>query len=214
MKRATRLQVSMVTRVKQYVEHRRSLGFKLESAAFVLFDFARFADRVGHRGSLTTKLMLQWATCNSKHSLRSQSSRLCTVRGFAKYLAALDGRSQVPELRLLSANFRRAQPHIYTESQLRQLLHAAARLRPTYPLRAHTYATLFGLLAWISTRPNPHKISAGHSGILLGISWAFASNHRRGMDALIARSGQPYLTLIRRIARRFSSGGTDRTPHR
>jgi integrase len=62
-------------------------------------------------------------------------------------LAAQDGRSEVPDRRLLGRNYFRLQPHIYTDGQLRQLVLAAAKLKPTYPLRPRTYSTLFGLLA-------------------------------------------------------------------
>jgi integrase len=44
-------------------------------------------------------------------------------------------------------NHYRLQPHIYSQRQLRELVRAAARLRPTYRLRPLTYSTLFGLLA-------------------------------------------------------------------
>jgi integrase len=39
------------------------------------------------------------------------------------------------------------QPHIYSDCQVRELIFAAAELKPTYRLRPLTYSTLFGLLA-------------------------------------------------------------------
>ena len=145
--KAPRRHLTVVARAEQYLGHRRSLGFKLESAGGVLLDFARFGDSVGHTGPLTTDLMLRWATQSEGHSARYRSARLSIVRGFARYLAARDGKSQVPPMRLLGRCFRRQQPHIYTEAQLCQLVAESSHLRPTYPLRPYTYATLFGLLA-------------------------------------------------------------------
>jgi integrase len=139
--------IPMTSRVREYLRYRRSLGAQLRSAGTRLLEFARFADRLGHCGPLTTDLMLQWATRSAQHSRRYQVERLSTVRGFARYLAARDGKSEVPDLRLLGTRHRWRQPHIYTEKQLRELIAAAASLTPTYPLRPHTYATLFGLLA-------------------------------------------------------------------
>jgi site-specific recombinase XerD len=133
--------------VKKYLEHRRSLGFGLLTDEAVLRDFIRFADVVGHHGPLTTEFMLRWATRNSEHSPRYQAQRLSIVRSFARHLAARDGKSEVPEQRLLGDRFRRSQPHIYTEKQLRQLIECAATLPSADPLRQVGYATLFGLLA-------------------------------------------------------------------
>ena len=79
-----------------YLAHRRSLGFALKISGGVLLNFARFADRRNHRGPLTTELILQWAGGQKAHSRRYQAGRLSIVRGFARYMAARDGRSQVP----------------------------------------------------------------------------------------------------------------------
>jgi integrase len=139
--------ITLIVQAKAYLSHRRSLGFELRSAGLVLLGFARFADRTGHRGPLTNTLTLRWATQSEKHSPRYRRERLSIVRGFARYLAAQDGLSQVPDMRLLAAGPRRRQPHIYTERQLRDLIAAAAKLPVAYPLRPDCYATLFGLLA-------------------------------------------------------------------
>ena len=49
---------TMVSRVKDYLAHRRALGFALETTGELLMQFARFADKSGHRGPLTTDLAL------------------------------------------------------------------------------------------------------------------------------------------------------------
>jgi len=137
----------MVARAREYLAYRRGLGFQLDSSGHVLLDFARYADRIGHRRPLTSELILRWATQSDRHTKRYQAARLSVVRGFARFLAAEDGESHVPDMRLLGGCFHRQQPHVYTEEQLRQLLKAAAGLRPVYPLRPHVYEALFGLLA-------------------------------------------------------------------
>ena len=138
---------TMVTRVKDYLEYRRALGFALDISGELLMQFARFADHSGHRGPLTTDLALRWASLPETASPRYQAGRLSIVRTFARYLAAQDGRSEVPDRRLLGKNYYRLQPHIYSDRQLRELILAAAKLRPTYRLRPLSYSTLFGLLA-------------------------------------------------------------------
>lgn len=134
-------------RVKEYLEHRRSLGFGLKSNEGVLRSFVGFAKDSRHRGPLTAEFMLRWATSCVEHSSRYQAERLSIVRGFARYLGARDGKSEVPDQRLLGGRFRRGQPHIYSDEQLCQLLKAAVAFPSADPLRRIGYATLFGLLA-------------------------------------------------------------------
>lgn len=138
---------TMMDRAKEYLAHRRALGFGLESSGKLLLQFARFADRSEHRGPLTADLALRWASLPQTASPRYRAERLSIVRVFARHLAAEDGRSQVPGRRLLGKNHDRLQPHIYSDRQLRELVLAAAKLSPVYRLRPHTYSTLFGLLA-------------------------------------------------------------------
>jgi integrase len=147
MKAAHRAHITMAARAQEYLLYRRRLGFQLDSAGYVLLDFARFADRMRQQPPLTNELILHWATRSDRHTKRYQAERLSIVRGFARFLAAQDGKSQIPDARLLAGRFEREQPHIYTPEQLHQLLKAASRLRPVYPLRPYVYETLFGLLA-------------------------------------------------------------------
>jgi integrase/recombinase XerD len=42
--------ITLLASAREYLAHRRSLGFELRSAGVVLLDFARFAGRAGHRG--------------------------------------------------------------------------------------------------------------------------------------------------------------------
>jgi integrase len=139
--------VTMVERAREYLTYRRSLGFKLESAECVLLDFAVFADTVQPGQCLTRDVVLRWATRDQRHSSKYRVARLSIVRGFARFLVALEGVGEVPDMRVLPGGFRRRQPHIYTDRQLCELVDAATRLHPTYPLRPHVYKTLFGLLA-------------------------------------------------------------------
>ena len=138
---------SMLVRAKEYLAHRPELGYAMESSGTLLLGIARFADSTKHNGPLTADLILRWASLPQAASPRYRAERLSIVRGFARHLAAEDGRSQVPDRCLLGNNHDRLQPHIYSDSQLGELILAAAKLRPVYRLRPHTYSTLFGLLA-------------------------------------------------------------------
>jgi len=67
------------------------------------------------------------------------------VRGFARYLHALDPAVPVPPSDLLVYRRRRPTPHLFSDTDITRLLSAAAA-RPR-PLSAATYYALFGLLA-------------------------------------------------------------------
>jgi integrase len=211
--------------VKEYLKHRRSLGFGLVLNEVVLRDFVRFATAAGHRGPLTTEFMLRWATGNTKHSSSYQAERLSVVRGFARYLAARDGKSEVPEQRLLGDRFRRGQPHVYSEQQLRQLIESAAAFPSADPLRAVGYATLFGLLASTGMRVSePLALRFADvdldAGVLRVLETKFRKSRLVPMHPTVTEAMRCYATDRHRDTRRRSSvwfflgRGDGRLPYR
>ena len=76
------------------------------------------------------------------------------MRGFAKWLNAVDVRNEIPSKRLLNARRRRNAPHIYTAQEIDRLMAQAARLRSPTGMRAMTYSTLIGLLVATGLRPS------------------------------------------------------------
>ncbi len=137
---------TIVQRVQTYLDYRRSLGFDLRQTELLLRQFAKFVDQSGWRGPLTTDFILRWVHLPKTASRRYKASRLSAARGFARYLATRDGRTEVPEQRLMPKIIR-PRPHLFGDRELVQLLEAAGRLKPHYRLRPLTYQTLFGLLA-------------------------------------------------------------------
>src|SRR5205814_6787057 len=76
--------------------------------------------------------------------------RLSVVRGFTRYLQALDASVEVPATDLLAHRHQRPTPYLYSDTEIANLLAAAGTLHP--PLRAATHQTLFGLLATTGMR--------------------------------------------------------------
>jgi integrase len=72
---------------------------------------------------------------------------LSAVRSFARYLSAIDPRTEIPPQGLLPYRTQRAKPYIYSDEQIRQLLEAAQNMPATHSLQPWTYHCLFGLLA-------------------------------------------------------------------
>lgn len=137
---------SMVRKVRSYLIYRRSLGLKLNDQGRVLLRFAEFLDHSGHRGPLTTRSVLRWLKVG-QNSQANRAAKLSTVRSFARYLAVRDGRTEVPDSRLVPMHIQRRRPHIYTSGELRQLLAAAGRMKLQCKLGPLTFRTLFGLLS-------------------------------------------------------------------
>ena len=128
-----------------YLAVRRSVGYKLESVARMLSSFVAFAERAG-AGTITTELALSWATQPQQASPIWLAHRLSAVRGFARYLHALDPAAEIPPADLLAApGYQPAPPYLYSDADIAALLAAARRLTP--PLQAATFETLLGLLA-------------------------------------------------------------------
>lgn len=130
--------------VGEYLAIRRALGFKLVAAGQLLPDFAAYAERSG-AVTISTEVALAWARLPADAQPVWWSIRLRVVRGFARYLHALDPRHEVPPADLLPARWHRPTPYLYSDADLDRLLQAAGALRGQ--LRATTYATLIGLLA-------------------------------------------------------------------
>ena len=156
---------------EQYLEHRRSLGFKLKIEGQQLLNFAEYADDSGHQGPLTVDLAVRWARLPVRASRLYQARRLEVVRCFARYLAIFDPKTEIPPTGLLGRAHHRGAPYIYSPAQIGQLLDAAMQLRPTDRLRPTTYATLFGLLACTGLRISEalqlrHEDADLHRGVL------------------------------------------------
>ena len=135
--------------VEDYLSVRRSLGFKLERAAHLLPDFIGFVEREGAT-TVTTQLAVTWAA-KTKGGMNWRADRLDVVRGFARYLQAIDPNTEVPPKGLLPRRSRRAVPYIYNDTDVCALIASAQTLGSQ--IGRCTYATLIGLLAVTGMRP-------------------------------------------------------------
>lgn len=130
--------------IEDYLAMRRALGFKLEKPGWLLRDFAAFAEAAGV-STVTTDLAVAWAILPRNASPVWAAQHLGMVRGFARYLQAVDPAAQVPPAGLLLARTRRFTPYIYSDADVAALMSAARMLRN--PLKAATFETLIGLLS-------------------------------------------------------------------
>lgn len=144
---------SKLSLARRYLVFRRKLGYRMR-AAEVLLDFGRFADQIAPGKPLTNALAVQWATAVPSARPNTRVGRLSVVRGFARYCASLDSRTQIPDPYLLGPGFQRLPPHTFTSAEIRLILSRTQQLETgrslLHPL---TYETLIGLLATTGMRP-------------------------------------------------------------
>src|SRR5215471_15295330 len=93
--------------LERYLTIRKGLGYKYEQQTRRLADFVAFMEK-RKATTITTKLALEWATLSpDRHA--SSALRLNDVRGFARHVAGLDPRTEVPPVGLLPGG-KRAKP--------------------------------------------------------------------------------------------------------
>ncbi len=114
---------------RRYLAFRRKLGYRMR-AAEVLLDFARLADREFPGKPLTNALAIRWATAVPSARPNTRVGRLSVVRGFARYCASLDSRTQVPDPYLLGPGFQRVAPHLFTSAEIELILKRTDSLKP------------------------------------------------------------------------------------
>ncbi len=133
----------LIDALERYLRMRRGFGFKLETQELRLRNFVAF---MGERGAdvVTGKLAIEWAGGGCGPA--TWSSRLSTIRPFARHLANIDPRTEIPPHGVFPPQ-RRPRPYIYTDREIADLLAAMRALPPSDGLKRWTYHCFFGLLA-------------------------------------------------------------------
>src|SRR4051794_8568659 len=131
-------------RAEEYLAMRRGLGFALTSFEQKLLGFVDYLE-AHDLDVITVDAAVSWAMATPRSTDEVHwSRRLMVARTFARHLAVLDPRTQIPPPDLLPHHYRRVTPSLFSEEEIAQLIDAADTLRP--PLRALTWRTLIGLL--------------------------------------------------------------------
>jgi len=128
---------------EDYLRLRRSLGFKLTLHGPLLAQFVDYLDAASAT-SITTELAVSFAQLSQEVQPIVWAHRLSMVRGFARYLQAIDPATEVPPHDVFAARYQRPTPYLWVETEVLDVMAAARQLRPQ--LCALTYETFFGLL--------------------------------------------------------------------
>lgn len=127
-----------------YLQLRRALGHKLAAEGRQLSRFVTYLDFTGAE-TITMPAVLEFAA-DADPATTMAARRVTAVRGFARYLAALDGVSVIPPAGLAGSRARYRTPHIFSDADVAALI-AHARAAVPAPFRQQTVATMIGLLA-------------------------------------------------------------------
>lgn len=130
---------------EEYLALRRSLGHDLADAHRLLPRFVAYLDGIGEP-TVTVAAALAWAQEPVADPTSSVWPRRMTVaRGFARHMAGLDDRTEIPPTGLIPSRQRWRPPFIYSHEDVAALMTQARSIR--WRLPAATYETLVGLLA-------------------------------------------------------------------
>ncbi|MFU8778584.1 MAG: tyrosine-type recombinase/integrase [Roseovarius sp.] len=143
---------SMTSRVDEYLQYRRSLGYKLHIEGGMLRGFGKFADASGHRGPVTCELAMRWARLPANADRLYWARRIEVLVGFTRYCHAFDPLTEIPPRHVFGAAHRRRPPYLYSARQLAELASEAPETDSEAGFRQLTHATLFGLLACTGLR--------------------------------------------------------------
>jgi integrase/recombinase XerD len=129
---------------RDYLRLRNSLGHDLAEYHRELPRLVAFLEAEG-LPTVTVAAALAWAQGPDVGPATSIALRRMTVaRGFARHLAGIDARTEVPPPGLIAGRHRWRPPFIYSPGDIQALM---AQARQLTPMPAATHETLIGLLA-------------------------------------------------------------------
>jgi integrase/recombinase XerD len=134
----------MIAAIDRYLALRRSAGFVLSNAQYLLHSFAAFAADCQQQ-HIRTATVIDWAS--RAPSSAQRHTRYQTVRQFAQHVRVEDPRHELPPPNHFGLGKTRRVPRIYTAAEIDRLVLAATQLSAGDALRPLTYSTLISLLA-------------------------------------------------------------------
>lgn len=128
----------------EYLRLRRLLGHNLDEAHRLLPRFVAYLDSIG-ASTVTINAAITWATDGVDPSTTNPARRIGIARGFARHMAGIDERTEIPPVGLIPMRQRWRPPFLFTTADIDTVLDAARSMR--WRLPAATHETLLGLLA-------------------------------------------------------------------
>jgi integrase/recombinase XerD len=141
------MSVVLTDALVDYLAVRRALGYKLAKADKTLGAFVAHLELRGP-ARVTVAGSVEWVmTQGTGGQGIGACRRLTLIRGFARYLQALDPAHEVPPTRLIPQSTVRPTPRLYADHEIVALMMAARSLKP--PAWARTVEAMIGML-WVT----------------------------------------------------------------
>ena len=132
--------------LRDYLGLRRALGHKLAEHERQLTRFVGRLDAAGASFVTMADALAFVLDPDLDPASTVPGKRLMAVRGFTRYLSAIDPRTEVPPAGLVSYRPSRRVPYLFSDQDAAAVVRAARASTP-FPFRAETLATLIVLLA-------------------------------------------------------------------
>lgn len=128
-----------------YLRLRNQLGHDLAEYHRLLPRFVAFLDDAG-LPTVTVAAALEWANAPEVDPSGTVASRRMTIaRGFARHMAGLDSRTEIPPFGVVGSRRHRHEPYIFSPTDIDSLLRGAQGLRTRFACATHH--SVIGLLA-------------------------------------------------------------------
>ncbi len=128
----------------EYLRLRRLLGHNLDEHHRLLPRFVAYLDSI-EATTVTVEAAVAWSTNGVDPATTNGARRMMVARGFARHLAGLDERTEIPPVGLIPMRQRWRPPFLFSATDIGALMDAAGHRQ--WPLPSATYTTLIGLLA-------------------------------------------------------------------
>jgi integrase/recombinase XerD len=171
--------INLSKSVNKYLWMRRQLGFELKNAERILNQFTAYMKQQ-KKFHITSELALAFATKNKRASLVWQAKMLSVIRRFAQHHRLFDPKTEIPSEDLLPCSYRRQQPYIYSDKEIKQLLKSCQHFTAKDSIHAWTYYAFFGLIAVTGMRTGEAiSLSRGSVNLNLGIITILESKNQK-----------------------------------
>lgn len=128
-----------------YLRLRNQLGHELAEHHRLLPRFVAFLDNAGIQ-TVTVAAAIAWANAPEVDPTGTMASRRMSIaRGFARHMAGLDSRTEIPPFGVIGSRRHRHEPYIFSSTDIDALLGGAQGLRTRFACATHH--SMIGLLA-------------------------------------------------------------------
>ena len=174
--------------IRQYIEYKRSLGFKMEDINERLRRFDTLTiERKETETGISKDLFDAWSNPFPEESQTNRYVRICILRGFSAYLQLMGYNSYIPKMPKYCSTFT---PHIYTKQEMAAICRECDKL---FVHRRYMYSqmcvmpTLIRLLYGTGIRIS-EAVKLKHKDVNLKDGYLMLRECKNGRDRIVPMS--------------------------